>query len=369
MKIDKSILKKYSKGICSDEENALIESWFDQFHREEEMSLDDFLYHLESLDSKIYQKLNSQKLYRKYLSLAASLLVILGIAALFLYKNQGHKIISNSKKISSIQEKGIKLIINSDEEYSLDHLKRGDSLKLKDVIVTKLEDGELKYISVNEFPESQLLTIQTNAASTTSIILSDESKVWLNANSKIKYPLHFRKDIREVFLEGEGYFEVKSSNSGSVPFIVNGGNHLISVIGTKFNVNLRNGNEVALLEGKVSISKIPNHKNFHITDSSFILLPNQVYSDGQLQTEVDVFQYIDWKEGYFNLNNQTLAKVCERLSNWYGVSISVEKSLQSKELIGKISQEKELEEVLDLISMVLPVKYAYKDETLYLTSN
>src|SRR5690606_3723927 len=143
--------------------------------------------------------------------------------------------------------------------------------------------------------------------------LPDGTKVWLNASSSIKYPLHFDEDERRVELEGEAYFEVTKHNHYK-PFIVQTKQQEVLVLGTHFNVNAYE-NELAtrttLVEGKVKI--LTNN-----LASSVVLQPNEQSSLPKNGTRLAVRQInpaesIAWKDGEFIFNNTDLKTIMRQL--------------------------------------------------------
>lgn len=115
-----------------------------------------------------------------------------------------------------------------------------------------------------------------------SISLSDGSKIWLNADSKIQYPAKFTGNTREVFLNGEAFFDIEKNPEK--PFIIHLANGTIRVLGTSFNVKAYDDEEVvetSVATGKVAF--IPRSKKKNQSDTIF-LTPNKkvVY---ELRTE------------------------------------------------------------------------------------
>lgn len=142
--------------------------------------------------------------------------------------------------------------------------------------------------------------------------LSDGTQVFLNAESVLKYPVAFRENVREVELSGEAYFKVAKDTAH--PFIVKMGGVHLQVLGTSFNArSYTNEDQIVttLIEGRVKIN------NRYIIPGEQAVYDKQT---GQLKVEqVDVNQYIAWKNGRFVFRNERLAEVMKTLSRWYGV--------------------------------------------------
>lgn len=157
------------------------------------------------------------------------------------------------------------------------------------------------------------------------INLLDGSNVTLNADSKLRYPIHFSRKQREVFIEGEAFFEV--SKDSSKPFIVHSNNLITTVLGTKFNVKAFAGDEnikVSLVEGKVKVSKA----NQNVADDIVLLSPTQqlVYLRKKNISSVETFDYqeeIGWKDNILKFNDEPLQKAFVKLERFYGVKFEL----------------------------------------------
>ncbi len=194
------------------------------------------------------------------------------------------------------------------------------------------------------------------------LILEDGTVVWLNAGSRLAFPQKFNGKKREVFLEGEAYFEV--ANNNLQPFIVSTEEINIEVLGTKFNVSAYktdNFNETVLLEGKVNLRK----KNKIFGDDIF-LLPNQKATYDQsgkdflLKQELNPERYIAWIEGWYEFSNENLQQVLKKLERYYNVSFEYDQNSIAGLLpiSGKLDLKDSLDEVMIVLSRV--TKFEYK---------
>jgi len=157
------------------------------------------------------------------------------------------------------------------------------------------------------------------------LTLFDGTKITLNAGSKLRYPTHFGESSREVYLEGEAYFEVVRNTKK--PFIVHTGKISTTVLGTKFNVTAYPDMEkikVSLVEGKVSVSGTnKNKKRFKVN-----LVPKQQYvfdmkrKSGKVK-EFNILKEIGWKDNTFIFDNDPLDTVLRKLGRAFGVKLEV----------------------------------------------
>ena len=182
-----------------------------------------------------------------------------------------------------------------------------------------------------------------------SIKLSDGTQVWLNSESKLKYPVKFVEGkLRKVELVyGEAYFAVSPSSAHKgAKFMVFNDSQEIEVIGTEFNVKAYKDESnvyTTLVEGKVAIS---------IEDRKQHLVPGQqLYLDKTSKTllikSVDVYNETAWKDGVFSFENKTLKEMMEVLSRWYDVEVIIEnKSIENEEFVGVLRKNQNLKEIL-----------------------
>src|SRR5690606_38478230 len=193
-----------------------------------------------------------------------------------------------------------------------------------------------------------------------SIRLSDATKVWLNADSKLKYPVSFDGEkTREVESEGEAYFEVVKSpiNNKNVPFIVNSKGQKLEVLGTEFNINtFRKQVTTTLVEGSVKVSMDNNSPNqYHV------LKPNdQLIHDDQSKKvtikQIDTYYVTAWRTGDFAFDNVPLQDVMDDIARWYGVDVEYKVNVEDIRFSGKVSKFEDIETLLRTIEWTGSVK-------------
>ena len=187
--------------------------------------------------------------------------------------------------------------------------------------------------------------------------LSDGSVVWLNSETKLRYPLQFTGDSRRLYLAGEGFFKVKHSDTK--PFIVETSNLEIEVLGTSFNISAFDNEAqitTTLLEGSVKLHTANNQEDI-------ILKPNQcgIYSlsDQEIQVhDVDTELNASWINGYYTFKSENLDIVIQKLVRSYGISISIaDQKLRKYEFSGKLDLKDNLYEVLEVLRLAAPIEY------------
>jgi transmembrane sensor len=196
------------------------------------------------------------------------------------------------------------------------------------------------------------------------ITLNDNSKIILNAASKLKYPLRFTGNSREIYLEGEAFFEV--SHDSSKPFIVHSSNITTTVLGTKFNINAykpENEISVSLLEGKVKVS------NQKMTGAEDIMLlkPAQqlIYNKSNEISEVvnfDVQKETGWKDNILKFKNEPLDKVFVVLERAFGVKFELDMKGQAKPKISATFKNDSIQTILTVLKNLTDLQYKIERE-------
>lgn len=189
--------------------------------------------------------------------------------------------------------------------------------------------------------------------------LPDGSKVWLNGNTKIKYPITFAGNERRIELEGEAYFEVAKNRKK--PFILDIGALQVQAVGTAFNCMAYPGEnliETTLTEGSVKITRVLDgvKKGEYMLKQGEVLIYEQE-NDQFFLKKGDMEKHISWKSGKFVFRNDPLEVVCQKLGRWFNADIEIkDEELKSYSFTGTFS-EQGLNEILELISITSPMSY------------
>lgn len=210
------------------------------------------------------------------------------------------------------------------------------------------KDGQLVYAAGKPEGNSAAFynTVSTSKGQTYPLLLSDHSRIWLNAESSIRFPVSFTGNERRVEITGEVYFEI--AHDASKPFFatVNGVN--IQVLGTKFNVNAyadEGAIKTTLVEGSVSISKGIQRKR---------LTPGQqaqvVANEISIADKVDVGKITAWRQGYFRFKEDKLAEAMKNIARWYNVEVVFEGNAANIELSGDINRSSNLSSIVRLLA-------------------
>ncbi len=203
-----------------------------------------------------------------------------------------------------------------------------------------------------------------------SMELSDGTKVRLNSETQIKYPVNFIKGrTRQVELVfGEAYFEVTSSSeNGGSKFVVLNDNQSTEVLGTKFNIKAYKDEPLiytTLAEGQVQVEN---------GVSKYVLAPGEQTMLNKKTKEInktmaDVDAELAWIHGDFMFNKKSLIDIIKVLSRWYDVDFVLEgESIKHQKFNGQLSRKQNLEVILELIKTTEKLEsYEIKGKTIIL---
>jgi transmembrane sensor len=216
--------------------------------------------------------------------------------------------------------------------------------------VSKLADGTMRYdlSRLSSKNPTDLTTkfskVETPRGGMYQLVLSDGTKVWLNASSNIKFPLIFKGGKRIVEIVGEVYFEV--ANNANQPFIVKSAKQEISVLGTKFNVSAYHNEfstRTSLLEGSIAINAASETKLIRpgqqaVVNSSFTV------SDG------DVDSSISWKDGYFTFDKMYVKDIMRQVERWYNIDVIYDGSFKDERFVAKIKRSSDINALISIFN-------------------
>ncbi|MDY4043494.1 MAG: DUF4974 domain-containing protein [Marinifilaceae bacterium] len=300
---------------------------------------------------------------RLWQNIAAIILLTIGLGSFWIWNNQtaetstetAHNITTNS---------GVTLRLGSGRQIRLDSLAKQEVVPI-DSSQIQMKRGVLHY---NNNPADSNVTIynELNVPRTGEFImvLSDGTKVFLNSDSKLRYPTTFSGQERRVQLTGEAYFIVSKDKK---PFIVETAWEEIKVFGTEFNVMAYNKEDVSqttLVKGSVGVrvKKAPQKDFQKIKPGEQFRFNNQNHKTEIVQ--VDVFPYIAWKDGLFVSQNDNLETIMKKIERWFGVIVFYQnEGLKEKRFYGIMKKQNRLEDVLEIISEAGDVHFSVKDKT------
>jgi len=365
----KKLLEKYRSGTLSTEERALLESWYIDYYSnsakpmfsDEDLQNDlDEIYKSLPLPERSERRLLGKPMIR--ISLYAASITIFLVAGIFVLKNKKN----HNQNFAAVRQTEIKpfngsavLTLANNKKIVLDNDPAGNVAQQGGITVKKKSVGLLTY-QVNDkgLPNNTLVefnTISIPQGRQFQVILSDGTKVWLNAMSSIRFPTVFKGGFREVEITGEAYFEVVKN--AKMPFRVICNSQIVQDLGTHFNINAypeEHAVETTLLEGAVKVS---------LGDGQFkVLKPGQqsaVVKENNILTvkDCDVEETVAWKDGYFQFKDTDLRSIMNTLSRWYNVEIVYQNINPDLTFGGSISRSKNLSQVLRILELTGNVQF------------
>lgn len=220
--------------------------------------------------------------------------------------------------------------------------------------------GGTKLFETNTTEES-IITYQTlyvPAGQRAELILPDSTRVWLNAHSKLIYPVSFGKGNRQVELNGEAYFDVVHNEKQ--PFIVKTRQMDIQVLGTEFNVTSYSSDfEVSLLRGCIELSSPNLSSTYRMKEKEHIKLKNNKL----IINNITDYDYFRWKEGLICFNNESVATIIEKLKLYYDINIETHnKKFLNSRYSGKFRTKDGIEQVLKVLQIEHKFSYTKNND-------
>lgn len=293
---------------------------------------------------------------RKYLPYAAAIL-LLGVSSITYYffnKNA----LNNEPQISITDIKpgrnAATLTLADGKKILLNDATAGTIAAEQGITIHKNQSGELVY-TINDSNGSSgntINTLSTANGETYQIVLSDGTKVWLNAASSLQYSTNLKaQGKRNVkLLAGEGYFEVAKDKAH--PFIVETPTQKVEVLGTRFNINSyadEGLTTTTLAEGSVKVSALGS-----AVGDTEILKPGQqsLNSNGIIKVrQADLETALAWKDGEIYFRDATIQQVMGQVSRWYNVEIKYEGTPTKEVFNGGIKRTASLSSVLRILEL------------------
>ena len=249
-------------------------------------------------------------MWKRYVAAAASVAVIVG--SVFMLERENVK---EPEKVVSGKPQAV-LVLSSGERIGL--TKESACIVEQDSSVVKVDTaGRIEYVR-NTTDTSEIFNkILVPRGGEYVVTLSDGTKVWLDAESELEYPVKFVSNGREVKLKGRAYFEVKKDIDR--PFSVSAGEFRLRVYGTEFNMDVYQGDSVrvVLVNGMVGFKANAATPEYHLKPGQ---LGNANMLTGKVEIcDVDSYPYA-WKNREIVFADERLETILDELSRWYDVS-------------------------------------------------
>jgi len=364
------IIIKYFTGTISDEELSNLKVWVEV--PENRRLFIDFVKTNQNLDlaycsidtELTYKKISKSVIkndkpiinYRKRVYKYATLILFFIATSLGIYHGLNSNVSFDVNQITLKLDDGTLKRVDERTEIEIRNSKEEIIAKQKGNLLSyAMYTNEESINSYNELivPNGKQFKVQ----------LSDGSLIFVNSGSKLRFPVSLnRKKTRDVFLEGEAFFEVKKNMAA--PFIVHTKDMNVQVLGTKFNVSSYQNDKntsVVLKEGSVGITKsseiFDKKRGIVITSGEQVILKDETFSVNKVSIE----KYVAWKDGYLFFENDKFEDIIKKLERYYNIVIEnnfVE--LNDIRFTGSFTKEP-INEVLDVFKDLTPFKYQVSD--------
>lgn len=292
-----------------------------------------------------------------YSSVAAVAALLLAIGG-FYYSNDDSTAIEKVKRpeqpAQTIQlilanEKKVEI---ADEEARLQYNRKGEL----HINTQKMEASPAAGVDKKKAPVYNQLIVP--AAKRSFLELADGSRIWVNANTRVVYPVTFEEEKREIYVDGEIYIEVSPDKAR--PFSVKSKKMNIRVLGTKFNVSAYEAKRevsVVLVSGKVNV-RTDNRAESVLEPSDRL-----TYEKGAIDIQkVNVENYISWKDGFYTFDKECFSVVLEKLSAYYGKKISYGSEVGALRCSGSLNLAEDMVKVLTGLESTMPVAFTMEGE-------
>ena len=387
--MDIELLYKKVKGTLADEEERCFRLWMEENprHRQYFESFERHYYEgkkyfltkeMQEISRKRFlEEVKSHSLRRRFrryvisFGRVAAIFVLVGLLMHRLFMPNAPELLNLQEDVMAQAEEkvtayklveqtnyGVTLINGDGENISYEQLgawskSKGMQLNKEGDLLSYVPEGEGSLVSEVE----QYNELVVGKGAEFSIMLSDGTQVWLNADSRLKFPVTFSKNgVRRVYLQGEAYFDVSADENH--PFVVTAASTDIMVYGTEFNIHARTDDYVrtTLVSGSVSVSVEGDTCQTCLTPGQTAKVNLQ---NGSVTLNEDPIElYVGWKQGKYYFEEIQLKDLFAELSLWYDVDVVfTDESLEHECFSGCLSRHSSLDKILRILQ-----------ETTYITS-
>lgn len=351
----RELIERYNQGHCTAEEMLLVEAWEAELEATGEYSADEsrLLQWQEEGYARLMEQIRTEaevapprrvRFMRRWGWAAALAVLAAGLGAYLLnVREKSPQPAAVAVKAPDIApgKAGAVLTLADGSEVLLDSLGNGIIATQKGAEV-HLNNGQVLYDETGGAPAETAYNIMTTPRGRQfRVTLPDDTKVWLNAASSLRYPIAFTGKERIVEVTGEAYFEVAQHKG--IPFRVRVNNMAeIEVLGTHFNVNAY-ANEQAihttLLEGRVKVTGGGRLALLKPGQQAQVATGTEMRTGIKVIDQVDVDKVMAWKYGIFNFEGATLEQFMRQVERWYDIDVVYEKGVPNITFWGKMTRD------------------------------
>lgn len=377
MKLNWNIIKCSICSKISEQENALLERWLSEDIKHAELYHDAKKFYTkenckieltkEDIDFKlakfVYSKKRNVKRLIRISAVAASIAITISIFSILNYLKQDEiVIVSTLPPIEVVSSDRVLFQLEDGDNFEV---AENSTIVISDEgIVEQHRDSIKKKIIKKSIFKSDstihLASVTSPSKDVFFITLSDKTKVWLNSNTKLTFPLKFNGSTREVYVVGEAYFEV--AHDKNRPFIVKSNGKEVFVLGTKFNVKSRNNElfETTLVDGSVKVGKNDGDKVTLKPNEKGVIIDND---NDVIVSKVNVNDILSWKQGKIIFNNERLEDLLKRIDGIYSYTIQyMDDSAREERFVFYTPRDITVEDAISVISRSKKVRFEVEDK-------
>lgn len=294
---------------------------------------------------------------KKTLGAAAILLLLAAGGWMFFTKKEKVEDRGRIAQLVKERQQSVSLVLNGGRTVDLGKANAGKSIALGNTTLNTGADA-LQYTS----GDTSISTLSVPPGATYKIVLSDGTEVWLNADTRLRFPLKFPRASREVTVEGEAYFKV--AGNAHAPFIVHTPLTDVKVLGTSFNVNTYEKGHVrtALVEGKV-VTQCPDGR--HVALSPGYAAEYHV-QNGFSSSTFEQDDELSWMNGIYYFHDMPVESLVRLAARCYGLNIILDKEKFAGQSLTGVLEMGKLPEFLNDLATTAHIKYYYSNKDLYL---
>lgn len=260
----------------------------------------------------------------------------------------GMEVALNVQDVQAPRNTKATITLGNGQVIYLDSVNNGVLTKQGNVDIIKTTEEGIAYKSARGQEKQDEVAYNTlsnpRGSKVVGLTLADGTKVWLNAESSLHYPVAFRGNERKVQVTGEAYFEVTQNTAKR--FLVDADGVITEVLGTHFNVNAykeEGRTVVTLLEGAVRVEH---------SGSSVVIRPGQqavANQDIRIIKDADLESAMAWKNGEFIMNSADVGSIMRQVARWYDVDVIYEEGVPEGKISGEVSRNLDLSQILQVL--------------------
>ncbi|SFE45063.1 FecR family protein [Chitinophaga sp. CF118] len=372
--VERLLIKKQQNRITPEEQarleqllkenpeaKAFAEFYQDEPSQESELQSDDDVHAIwQTLEEKmLHSKTKSKTIFpRKLWLAAASIVIIISATAYFTLKPNTDLISKAEAGTETEATKNIVLHVTGGKEVNLTGNNSETIITGTTSVLAGKQSMDLKGVSGAAHGWN---TIDIPKRLDYKLRLSDGTEVTLNSATKLKFPFTFEGDKREVYLEGEAYFNIAKSVN---PFIVHTSKGDITVLGTEFNVNTYTKDvlKTALVKGAVNVSF--NNKVVRLKPGEELTWNK----DEHTITELDERITLSWIQGVLYFHNTPLSEIALMIERWYAVPVQIDdNTLAAEPFTGNLEKTQPLDDFLKPMKGIVKMRCYYEGKVLHMT--